>query len=81
MEQPRILLPRVSPLLTGTKRLADAAQNYACAVGQITFRSPPVSRPIRGAYRDRHERWTRDAVDTDRQLTSDDAVDGEVVWS
>jgi len=41
-----------------------AIEISACAVGQITFRSPPVSRPTQGAYRDRHERgcgmrWTR----------------------
>ena len=36
---------------------------FACDVGQITFRSLRVPCPIRGAYRDRHERWTRDAMD------------------
>src|ERR1700684_3996114 len=34
-----------------------------CGVGQINSRSSPISRPIRGAFRDRHERWTRDAMD------------------
>src|ERR1700684_304831 len=38
-------------------------KQFAGSVGQITFRSPPVSRPKRGAYRDRHGRWARDAMD------------------
>jgi hypothetical protein len=37
--------------------------HFACAVGQITGLSSPVSRPKRGAYRDRHGRWARDAMD------------------
>ena len=41
------------------------AKKCACADGQITFKSPRVSRPIRGALRDRHERLVRDAMDVD----------------
>jgi hypothetical protein len=37
--------------------------------------------PTRGAYRDRHERWVRDAVDADGALTKAPEADGEVVWS
>jgi hypothetical protein len=35
----------------------------ACAVGQIKSTSSPVPRSSRGAFRDRHERWARDAMD------------------
>jgi hypothetical protein len=35
----------------------------ACAVGQITGNFPRVPCPPGGAFRDRHERWTRDAMD------------------
>jgi len=38
-------------------------QKYSCSLfAQITSTSP-ASRPERGAYRDRHGRWVRDAVD------------------
>jgi hypothetical protein len=36
---------------------------FALPVGQIISTSPRHPRPIRGAFRDRHERWARDAVD------------------
>jgi hypothetical protein len=46
----------------------------------------PPSRPERGAYRDRHGRWVRDAVDAaasahESAQTNDADADGEVVWS
>jgi hypothetical protein len=34
---------------------------------QITLTTRPVPDPLRGAYRDRHERWVRDAVDANRR--------------
>jgi hypothetical protein len=42
--------------------------------------------PIRGAFRDRHGRWVRDAVDVKRRSaifarTNGVFTDGEVVWS
>jgi hypothetical protein len=42
--------------------------------------------PIRGAFRDRHGRWARDAVDVMRRsaiFCADERriTDGEVVWS
>src|SRR6266700_3280243 len=40
-----------------------------------------VPLPKRGALRDRHERWKRDAMDAARQWTIDVAADGEIVWS
>jgi hypothetical protein len=39
---------------------------FACVVGQIKGIFPRVPRPIRGAYRDRHGRWVRDAMDATR---------------
>jgi hypothetical protein len=36
---------------------------FAFVVGQITFRSPRYPAPARGAFRDRHGRWARDAMD------------------
>jgi hypothetical protein len=43
----------------------------------------PLARPAaaRGALRDRHERWKRDAMDAMSHETNDDIADGEVVWS
>jgi hypothetical protein len=43
----------------------------------------PVARPVsaRGALRDRHGRWERDAMDAACQETNDVVADGEVVWS
>jgi hypothetical protein len=37
--------------------------------------------PLRGAFRDRHGRWRRDAVDADAPLTNGAKADGEDVWS
>ena len=39
---------------------------------------PPQTQ---GAFRDRHERRVRDAVDVDVPLTNGTDADGEVVWS
>jgi hypothetical protein len=50
---------------------------FACAVGQITA----VSHPIRGTFRDRHERWARDAMDAQVPPTNGINADGKVVWS
>src|SRR5471030_3040568 len=52
---------------------------------QIYISCHPV--PHRGAYRDRHGRWARDAVDAAAsgariaRWTNDAFADGEVVWS
>jgi len=54
---------------------------FACPVGQITSTSFRRPASIRGALRDRHERWVRDAMDAAVSLTSDTKADGEVVWS
>src|SRR5579863_8261292 len=58
------------------------ADIFACDVGQITSTFPRVPCPIRGAFRDRHERW---AVGCDGRLRcagrAHGQADGEVVWS
>jgi hypothetical protein len=37
--------------------------------------------PKRGAYRERHIRWAKDAVDADVLKTNGTDADGEIVWS
>jgi hypothetical protein len=60
---------RVSPACpTGNLHIAalrdlPVVPFWACTVGQITGSISPVPLPLRGAFRDRHERWKRDAVD------------------
>src|SRR5579883_2136047 len=46
---------------------------FASRLAQITFISAAVPRPPRGTFRDRHERWVRDAVDAIG--TSDECAD------
>jgi len=53
---------------------------FTFAIGQIIFRTFPRPAPVRGAFRDRHERWARDAMDAG--VREDEALsiaDGEVV--
>ncbi len=40
----------------------SAAGDFACDVGQIKSNFPRVPLPSRGAFRDRHRRWARDAM-------------------
>src|ERR1700722_11813541 len=40
----------------------SVAENFACDVGQITSILSRILCPPRGAFRDRHERWARDAM-------------------
>jgi hypothetical protein len=54
---------------------------FASLPGQITGLSFAIPCPMRGAFRDRHGRWARDAVDADALLTNSVDADGEVVWS
>jgi hypothetical protein len=51
----------------------------ALPVGQIISTSPRHPVPVRGAFRDRHERWVRDAVDAKMRETKRIGADGEVV--
>jgi hypothetical protein len=39
------------------------------------------SAPTRGALRDRHGRWARNAMDAKPLLTNSGDADGKVVWS
>jgi hypothetical protein len=48
---------------------------------QITSISAAIPGPHRGAFRDRHGRRARDAVDAKMLLTNSMCADGEVVWS
>jgi len=40
-----------------------------------------ASRPFGGAFRHRHERWARDAMDVDAPEGERREADGEAVWS
>jgi hypothetical protein len=40
-----------------------ASKYFAYHVGQIISKDSPCPVPTRGAYRDRHGRWSRDAMD------------------
>jgi hypothetical protein len=46
--------------------------------GNIELAVPPWTK---GAFRDRHGRWRRDAVDASGALTNALCADGQVVWS
>ena len=55
-------------------------KDFASRLPQIK----PISIAVpshRGAFRDRHGRWERDAVDADVLTTNGTEADGEVVWS
>jgi hypothetical protein len=52
---------------------ASVLQNFRLSL------SHPAS--TRGAFRDRHERWKRDAMDAKARATSAAIADGEIVWS
>ena len=61
-------------------------KDFCFQLTQIISLSVAVPCPMRGAFRDRHGRWARDAVDavaSSRLLawTNDADADGEVVWS
>ena len=57
------------------------ARTFACDVGQITGTFPRISRPTGGAYRDRHGRWARDAMDADGSLTNAPSAYGKAMRS
>jgi hypothetical protein len=63
----------------------SVARPRHCVVGQIKTMLSPIPHPQRGAARDRHGRWERDAMDAHRRAqficaTSGVCADGEVVW-
>src|SRR5215470_5133316 len=59
------------PLRIPVMRKLPVVHISACAVGQITTMLPRVPYLIRGALRDRHERWERDAMDAACCRTND----------
>jgi hypothetical protein len=58
-----------------------AREKYSALREPKSVASLYLSRPARGAYRDRHGRWARDAMDAVRHETNDAATYGEVAWS
>jgi hypothetical protein len=62
-------------------------KHFALFRNQIICVLPVIPRPMRGAFRDRHGRWVRDAMDVMASSRVSDAwtngavADGEVVWS
>jgi hypothetical protein len=65
----------ISPVQSSPKKF------FPSRFTQITAISSAVPRPSRGAFRDRHGRWVRDAVDADGASDESANADGEVVWS
>jgi hypothetical protein len=45
------------------------------------YQLAPFQAREEGAFRDRHERWVRDAMDVAVHETNAQAADDEVVWS
>jgi hypothetical protein len=52
-----------SPINADSTVQSSAKKYFTPPVGQIISTSPRHPASIRGAFRDRHERWVRDAVD------------------
>jgi hypothetical protein len=72
------LLSRINPVIPVKAHL----QKYSdFPKTQIRFISTAVPAQQRGAFRDRHERRARDAVDAGGARTEALLADGEVVWS
>jgi hypothetical protein len=61
-------------------RRYQIAQNSYLRKSEFVY-SPARPAPIRGAFRDRHERWRQDAMDALMRKTSDIRADGEIAWS
>jgi hypothetical protein len=52
-----------------------------CPSGKSSLQARAIPPLLRGAFRDRHERWVRDAVDALAQRTNALEADGQAVWS
>src|SRR5690348_18360329 len=61
-------------------RCRRIAQNSYLRKSEFMY-SPARPAPIRGAFRDRHERWRQDAMDALMRKTGDIKADGEIAWS
>src|SRR3954451_19074342 len=57
------------------------AKIYRFRFSEIRDYVAPSCPRSRGAFRDRHERWERDAVDVKVARTSATGTDGQAVWS
>jgi hypothetical protein len=53
----------MSPIKPESIVQSSARKYFALPVGQIIFITSRHPASIRGAFRDRHERWVRDAMD------------------
>ena|ERR1700733_4298677 len=58
-----------------------AKKYFALPVGQIIFIPSRHPGPIRGAFRDRHERWAGMRWTLQARKANAREADGEVVWS
>jgi hypothetical protein len=73
-----------SARLSNALLICPSCQSVAIGTIDLDPKSKPKYAypvPIRGAFRGRHGRWVRDAVDVAVSLTNDTKADGEVVWS
>jgi hypothetical protein len=66
-------------LFTIQKSMPDRKKFLLSPSGKSPLLVSAISRPKRGAYRDRHGRWARDAMDAAAHETNARAADGEVV--
>jgi len=58
------------------------SKNSLAPTGKSPLGPRAIPRPKRGAYRDRHGRWARDAMaEVSRGRRAREFSDGEVVWS
>jgi hypothetical protein len=60
--------------------ICPSCQTAAIDLFAKSLAGPPYPAPERGALRDRHERWVRDAMDAVTRKTKRVEADGEVVW-
>ena len=83
---PRMSASRNAELICPTGQISKTCPaslakifRFSLKANQLPISAYPV--PTRGAFRDRHERWTRGAMDAKLPLTNGSEADGEVVWS
>jgi hypothetical protein len=79
-------MSRLTVEKTASRKLICPSCQSAAAAGacrltpkHLTICNVPPHQ--QGAFRDRHERWARDAMDVSARLTKARLTDGEVVWS
>ena len=77
--QPRVVCPAPMQNISVSTSFGISEMSLDGEVETGIFRFGPASS--RGAFRDRHGRGRRDAVDAEALLTNSAEADGEVVWS